>query len=146
MSEKSLLDRAADYSFSELKRVGGDPAKLLIPLQTVAVIYSTQGIIDNGGFEYFFGQDFDFNPPYSLFSDAYRRIGSVEAADCIDKAVALFPFENPHLSKEKRSQFMDSLDESSELVELGDRVCGDEAIWPALEEYARQHSEYFLLT
>jgi len=146
MSDKSFLERASDYAFSELKRVGGDPANLPVPLQTVVVIYSAQGIIDNGGFGYFFGQDFDFSPPYSVFSESYRRIGAVEAANCIDKAAALFPFEDPHLFKEKRMQFMDALDESSEFVELGDRVCGDETVWAALEEYARRHSELLLLT
>ncbi len=70
----------------------------------------------------------------------------MEAASCIDKAAALFPFEAAHLFKDKREQFMDALDESSELVELGDRACGDETIWAALEDYARRHSESFLLT
>lgn len=145
MSDKSFLDRASEYAFSELERLGGDPGKLPIPLQTVAVIYSAQGVIDNGGFEYFFGQDFDFSPPYSFFSDAYRRIGAAEAADCIDKAAAMFPFENAHLLKDERAKFIDTLDASSKFVELGDRVCGDEAIWSALEAYARRHSEAFKL-
>jgi hypothetical protein len=84
MPAQSFLDRAAEYTFAELKRLGRDPAKLPAPLQTVALIYPAQGIIDNGGFEYFFEADFDFNPPYSLISAAYRRIGAVDAADCID--------------------------------------------------------------
>ena len=143
MTQKSFLDQASDYAFSELARLGGDPAKLPIPVQTVAVIYSAQGIIDNGGFAYFFGQDFGFSPTYSFFSDAYRRIGALDAADCIDKAASMFPFENPHLLKERRNEFIDSLDESSEFTELGDRVCGDETVWSLLEGYAHQHSEFF---
>jgi hypothetical protein len=143
MPEKSFLDRAADHAFAELKRVGGDPARLPVPLQTVVLIYSAQGVIDNGGFEYFFGMDFDLTPPYSLISNAYRRID--EAADCIDRAVELFPFENPHLFKGKRNEFMESQTKSSEIVDLGDRLCGDETIWSKLEAYAGQHEQFFAI-
>jgi hypothetical protein len=57
MAEKSFLDRAAEYTYKELERVGGDPSKLEVPLQTVAVLYSVQAIIDNGGFQYLFEND-----------------------------------------------------------------------------------------
>jgi hypothetical protein len=106
MAEKSFLDRAAEYTYKELERVGGDPSKLEVPLQTVAVLYSVQAIIDNGGFQYLFENDFPFSPPYSTFSDAYRRIGASQDAERLDKAVAMFPFESPHLHQQKRLDFM----------------------------------------
>ena len=146
MPAESLLDRASDYAFKELERIGGDPLKLPVPLQTVVLIYPAQGMVDNGGFRYLFENDFLGNPPYSIFSDAYRRIGAVEAAEYLDRAVAMFPFDQPHLSAERRNEFMDSLDESSEFFELGDRVCGDETVWARLEEYVTKHASVFPLT
>lgn len=137
------MDRVVEYAEKELEKNGGDPAQLDIPLQTVAVLYPVQTIIDNGGFRYLFENDFPFTPPYSLFSDAYRRIGAMEVAERLDRAVAMFPFPNPHLAHDRRNEFMDSLDESHEFFELGDQVCGDEGIWVALERYATQHAASF---
>jgi Domain of unknown function (DUF4375) len=145
MAEQELLDRAADYTFAELERVGGDPLKLDIPLQTIAVLYAFQGMVDNGAFRYPFESDFPFTPPYSIFADAYRRIGAIKAADNLERAVAMFPFENPHLYQEKRNAFMDSLDESNEFFALGDEVCGDETIWTSMDEYARKNAGSFHL-
>src|SRR5579871_677483 len=90
MAEKSFLDRAAEYAFNELDRIGGDPTKLDVPLQTIATLYTVQAIIDNGGFRYLFESDFPVNHPYSAFIEAYRRIGSTDAAERLEKAVAAF--------------------------------------------------------
>jgi hypothetical protein len=110
--------------------------KLDIPSQTIAVLYTVQAIIDNGGFRYFFENDTPFKPPYSFISDAYRRIGMVEHADRLDKAVKKFPFNDPHLYQEKRLEFMESLKEEDEFFELGFQVCCDESVWVAMDEYA----------
>jgi hypothetical protein len=143
MAEDTLLDRAADFAYAELRRVGEDPSKLEIPLQTVAVLYHVQGMIDNGGFRYLFENDLAFCPPYTLISDAYRRIGAAKAADCLDRAVGMFPFENPHLFSKQRNDFMDSLNESHEMFALGYQVCGDETVWSDLEAYAHRNAAFF---
>jgi hypothetical protein len=143
MADKSFLDHAAEYTYKELERIGGDPAKLEIPLQTVAILYCVQAIIDNGGFQYLFENDFPFSPSYSMFSDAYRRIGALGPAGRLDKAVAMFPFETPHLDQQKRLEFMAALAEDDEFFELGNQVCGDESVWSALEEYAKRHAALF---
>jgi hypothetical protein len=143
MTTKNFLDQAAEYAYKELDRLGGDPTKLDVPLQTVAVIYTIQAIIDNGGFRYLFESDFPFCPPYSFFSEAYRRIGAADAADRIDRAVAMFPFDKPHQFAQERNKFMDSLEESHEIFELGNQVCGDEAIWLALERYVNKNAAAF---
>lgn len=143
MADKTFLDRAAEYSYKELERVGGDPSKLDIPKQTVAVLYSVQAIIDNGGFQYLFENNFPFNPPYSQFADAYRRIGSSQAAERLEKAVAMFPFADPHLNQEQRLKFMETLDEDDDFFELGNEVCGDENVWSNLEEYAERNAASF---
>ncbi|HKN15568.1 MAG TPA: DUF4375 domain-containing protein [Candidatus Sulfotelmatobacter sp.] len=143
MAEKSFLDQAAEYAHKELERLGGDPSKLEVPLQTVAILYHSQAIIDNGGFRYLFENDLPFCPPYSMLSNAYRRIGAHQDADRLEKAVAMFPFESPHLHQEKRLAFMDSLEENDEFFELGDEVCGDKKVWTALEDYAQKNATIF---
>ncbi|HEX3471648.1 MAG TPA: DUF4375 domain-containing protein [Silvibacterium sp.] len=145
MAEQDFLDRAADYAFAELERVGGDPLKLDTPLLTIAVLYHFQGMVDNGAFRYAFENNFPFSPPYSMFADAYRRIGATQAAENLERSVAMFPFENPHEHEEERNAFMDSLNESDKFFELGDEVCGDESIWTAMEEYAVKHAASFHL-
>ncbi len=134
MPEKSLLDEAADA-------VGGDPLQLSPELQPIAILYSVQAIVDNGGFRYLFENQYAH--PYSVFAAAYRQIGATDAADKLERAVALFPFENPHAHPEARLEFMDSLDESDELFLLGDEVCGDERIWQLMEEYVKNRPESF---
>jgi hypothetical protein len=143
MAKPTPLDHASDVAFAQLKVVGGDIFGLEEPLQTVVVIYSAQGIIDNGAFPYFFGNDFPGKPPYSLFIEAYRRIGAIDAAANIGRAAAMFPFPQPHLSVKKRRAFMDSLEEDCEFFALGDRVCGDETVWRKLERYVLGNVQAF---
>jgi hypothetical protein len=82
--EKKLLDKVADDVYAEMEKVGGDPLRLPVVLQPVALLYTVQAMIDNGGFRYIFESDFPLNPPYSAFSDAYRKIGATTAADSLD--------------------------------------------------------------
>lgn len=94
------------------------PVSWILPQQTVAILYSVQAIIDNGGFQYLFENDFPFNPPYSKFVEAYRRIGSHQVAERLANAVAMFPFENPHLKQAERLKFMETLEEENEFLRL----------------------------
>ena len=143
MAEKSFLDRAAEYTYGELERLGGDPSRLDLPQQTVAILYPVQAIIGNGGFQYLFENEFPYSPPYSKFADAYRRIGADQAAERLEKAVAMFPFENPHLHQDQRLNYMETLEEESEFFELGNEVCGDEKVWADLETYAKTNAASF---
>lgn len=113
MQEMSL-DKAAEVVYRKLKSVAGNPASLPETLRPIAVLYTVQAMIDNGGFQYLFESDFPFNPSYAAFSDAYRTIGAADIADRLDRAVSLFPFSNPEFDREARNTFMDSLNEASE--------------------------------
>jgi hypothetical protein len=141
--EEKLLDRAADGVHKQLEKVGGDPLKLPPLLQPVAILYTVQAMVDNGGFRYLFENDFPFCPPYSVFSGAYRQIGAHDAADRLDKALALFPIKTPESNQEARNKFMDLLSESDEFFALGDEVCGDQRVWQLMEDYVKNHSEAF---
>src|SRR5579862_575996 len=97
--EENQLDKAADGIYKELEKVGGDPLKLPSVLQPVAILYTVQAMVDNGGFRYLFENDFPFNPPYSVFFEAYRTIGTKDAADRLEKAANLFPFDHPEVNR-----------------------------------------------
>jgi Domain of unknown function (DUF4375) len=144
MNDYSQLDEAAKAVYEEMNKLDGDPLRLTPALQPVAILYTLQAMIDNGGFRYIFENDFPFSPPYSVFVDAYRKIGANTAADCLEKAVALFPFENPHLKQEERNTFMDKLTESDLLFQLGDFVCGDKTVWDQMQNYVIEHQDEFL--
>ncbi len=138
-----------DFAFAELRRLGGKPDLLPEPLRIVVIIISAQGVIDNGGLQFFLEEDFPNNPPYSVFVDAYRAIGAETAADALAAAVALFPFSEPHLSKKKRNEFLDSFnDEDDEPVDspfepLSDQLCGNQNVWQALDAYVGRHRYAF---
>jgi hypothetical protein len=74
VKEDDLLSKAATVVYEDLGKVGGNPQMLPPVLQPVAIFYTVQAMIDNGGFRYIFETDFPFMPPYSTFSDAYRQI------------------------------------------------------------------------
>ena len=141
--KSAALDRASAIAFKRLEDARGDLASLPEPSRIVAIIYSAKGVIDNGGFEYFFESDWPGRPPYSLFSDAYRRIGADVAAECIAQATSLFPFADPHLAGDRRRSFIASLPKHSEFLSLGDSVCGDRRVWEKLEAYVKRHESAF---
>jgi hypothetical protein len=74
--------------------------------QVVTVFLGAQGVIDNGGFIYFFEQDWTDNPPYSVFAAAYRAIGADKCAECIEVAASIFPFSDPHLYWKARRDYL----------------------------------------
>ena len=142
---EDVHERAVDFCFAKLDEAGGNLSALPIHLQTVIIVYSAQGIIDNGGFRYFFESNFPNTPSYQLFSDGYRRIGAEDQANCIDKAVQLFPFDNPHLYEQKRQEYLNNSceDDDCELIKLGDVVCGDKAVWDKLNIYITNNVSAF---
>jgi hypothetical protein len=139
--EKSALDLAADRIYKRLEQLGGNPELLPSSAQPIAILYTVQAIIDNGGFRYLFESDMPFTPPYSVISNAYRTIGATGPAEALDKAVSLFPFAQPEKDEQARNEFMNSLDESDQLFALGDQLCGDESVWQLLDHYVQTHPE-----
>jgi hypothetical protein len=145
--EKSDFDRALDYAMSEVSRVK-DPNLLPAPVRIVVLVHAAQGIIDNGGLQYFFESDFEGQPPYLVFVDAYRAIGADEEAEALALAVKLFPFSEPHKFKERRNEFLQLFSDEGthgpeSPFELTDKLCGNERIWSLLEQYVRKHAESF---
>ncbi len=131
-----LLDRMSDAAFAALGQAGGDPTSLSDPYRTIVLIYTAQGVIDNGGFQYFFESDFPGIPSYSVYIEAYRRIQAHEAADALETATALFPPASQHLAEDRRRILAEK---SESFSKLDSNVCGDEKIWKLLAEFAARY-------
>jgi hypothetical protein len=144
----SELDRALKYALAEVERVGV-PDKLQPPVRTVVLVHAAQGIIDNGGLQYFFESDFPGQPPYSVFVDAYRAIGADEEASALAEAVKLFPFADPHRFQTRRDKFLERFQHGgahrsdSPFEPYTDRLCGNQNVWRLLKKYVRHHAESF---
>lgn len=133
-----LLDRLSEHAFARLAELGGDPDALPDAARTLVVVSCAQGIIDNGGLEYFFDSDFPGEPPYAMFVEAYRLIGA-SSADCIEGAVAMFPFADPNRHVAQRQRFMEALAPGSEFGALSETSCGDASVWTLLSGFAADH-------
>lgn len=144
----SQLDRAIKYAIAEWDRFGGLD-DLPFAVQIVLLVHAAQGIIDNGGLQYFFESDFPDKPPYEKFVAAYRAIGAKDAAETLAAAVQLFPFKNPHLKQPLRDKFLNKFLKGgghrpdSPFEPLTDRLCGNEVIWTKLADYVAEHSAAF---
>ena len=122
----NLLDKAHDKM-----------DQLQAEVSTFLYVHSAQGVIDNGGYRYFFESNFPTNPPYSKFIEAYKNIGCEKQAKELERIVSSFPFENVHLEADLRNKYMDkNFDEDMyEVKGWGNALCGDEEVWNKLGQY-----------
>ncbi len=134
------LDPLIAAAEEALKQVDGDLCRLGEPHQTILTIVYSKGVIDNGGLRYFFEKDWPQSPPYSLFADAYERIGRRDAADSISEAARSFGMEHPERYAQKRNSYMEMhLDETAGSVRgWVDCICGDDEIWARLTRWAQE--------
>lgn len=141
----SALGQPYDHAIARLADAGGDVSALPVPLQTLLLVESAQGIIDSGGLEFFYEADFPNQPPYAEFVAAYRRIGADAAAHCIEATALMFPFEEPHLFEELRQLWLEAirLQAGNEFARLSDRITGDASVWDRLAEYVDRNRSAF---
>lgn len=71
------------------------------------MIYVGEGIIGNGGFQYFFENDFP-GKRHRDFVRAYKLLGFPEHAKRILRLLSLFPLKRPQKDLSVRSEFMDT--------------------------------------
>ncbi|MFC0251677.1 DMP19 family protein [Massilia consociata] len=140
-----FLNDAIEHAYTFLSAVDGNAALLPEPMRTVVIVSTAQGIIDNGGLEYFFESDFPHNPPYSLFVEAFRRIGADGVSTCIERCADMFPFAHPHLHEAQRQQWIDSIkdNEAHEFVLLSNKACGDKVVYKKLAEFVERNRNSF---
>ena len=144
MAKQTQFDLALEHAMNAAAKEK-DVTKLPPPVRTLALVHAAQGVIDNGGLQYFFESDFPGEPDYALFVEAYRAIGADDAATTLERAVALFPFGAPHKHVKKRNEFLDSfLDEDEQPVNspfqpLTAKLCGNRSVWEKLKKYVAGH-------
>lgn len=143
-----VLEQPYDYAVARLEAAGGDMTALPVPLQTLLLVESAQGIIDNGGLAYFYEADFPNNPTYAHFADAYRRIGAESAAHCIEASSLMFPFDEPHFFEPLRALWLEKLagDAAGAFVTLSKQLSGDATVWEKLAAYVEENRTAFLAT
>ena len=91
------------------------------PFRTIIAIYSVQGILDNGGFEYLFESKFNDVMPIEIFQQSYKNI----QADSMEKLLSK--------AYEKRSDSRELSILDDEMFKLSDDI------WKRLEEFATKN-------
>ena len=148
-SDSNIIDWASKDVFRDQELPAWSPYELPEPLLTVWAVEQGQGIIDNGGFGYFYENDWPEKPPYSLFWDAFRRIGAVEAAECIKTTAELFPIACPELDYQMRRDYLNlssdrAKDEPDEFDQLGSRFIDLGGLkFQLLAQYIKDHADHF---
>ena len=87
------------------------------PYRSIIAIYSVQGILDNGGFEYLFESKFNNGMPIEVFQKSCENIGTDKMAKLLAKAY------------EKRDNLQELGLLNEDMFKLSDEV------WQKLEEF-----------
>ncbi|MCE9527058.1 MAG: DMP19 family protein [Planctomycetales bacterium] len=141
----SQFDRAIKHAFAKLKRAGGID-KLPTPFRAIIRVVAAQGVIDNGGFQFFFESDFEDQPPYSVFVDAYKEIGASDAAKLLADAVKMFSFADPHKFCRRRNEFLErfQIQDDSPFWRCDYEFCEkSDEVERLLKKYVRKHAAAF---
>jgi hypothetical protein len=75
-------EKICDQVFEKIEKAANSLDRLEPWEQCVVRIYSAQGILDNASYRYFFEPDWEGQPDYSVFVNAYREIGCDAQAIC----------------------------------------------------------------
>lgn len=145
MTNEELLNVAHCRTMELLEAAGDDVYRLPLPVATFFRVFSAQEIIDNGGYYLFFERDWEGQPPYSEFIEAYCRIGCQSQASELARVVSTFPFPAPHANCQARNQFMEKHYDGAlhGLAKWGDELCGNKAVWERLAQYYTTHERSF---
>ncbi|MEX1224359.1 MAG: DUF4375 domain-containing protein [Pirellulales bacterium] len=144
LMKRDIISEASSIVHRKLKSVDHDFTALPGSLQTFLRVEVVQGILDNGGLQYFFESNFEDEQPYANFVDSYREIGAGDEAIALEKAVAFFSFPNPHLDSEQRCIVMESLwRDVPEFADIDNLLCGNKAVWDKLAAYVLANREEF---
>ena len=128
MRKQSTTPQSVWKKYAEIaeKKFGAVP-KLIRPVVTT---YSAQGVIDNGGFPYFFECNWPGVADWQIFADDFDAVGHVKGAEAIRAALRLFPHGRPQADLQKRRRHifksLDGLD--GPLGELDAPICGKSAL------------------
>jgi hypothetical protein len=142
---KPISDRVFEQ-YGEQANVNGI-SSIPEPARTLIAVYTAQGIIENGGFAYFFELDFQGGDSYKAIVDSYKNIGLSAHADAINIVLGLFPNGLPHKDPKKREEliykYMSGDDEVnySDVVKKAERIFfkNSEGVYKLADEYAETY-------
>lgn len=109
--------------------------------RVVMLTWHASGIVDNGGFEYLFADDFPGDPGFRLTLAAFETLGVERALSAFREALALFPRSNPHPNPEKRMRLFKKASEAAR-EEINRKFWSagrDKEIEKRLASYIRTH-------
>jgi hypothetical protein len=135
---ETAVEEAIEAVYARLEEVH-DLAQLNEAEQTILLVHGAQGVIDNGGLQFFFENDWSGQPSYSAFVEALRRIGAWQAADRLERAASMFPFKEPHRDQVARRRFLESLSAGHEFERLSMQASQDAGVWSNLAAFVRRH-------
>ena len=111
------------------------------PFRTFCIVEYVSGLIDNGGFRYFFENNFPAGVSYNEIILAFREIGAIKAAEAIEEALNLYPQLKDPEDIELRREILDiECDEPTELwtkVEMLEYRVGFNSVANHLSSYVR---------
>ncbi len=135
------FDWALQRSGELMYKDGSEPFALDNPFRTVLLVNGSQGVIDNGGLDYFYEQHHEFAEIQAVI-DAYREIGANAAADRLAASLQCFPPDTK--DPESRMEFVSMRRLSGDkLDQLSNEICGDGMVWRKLNAYIADHFEAF---
>lgn len=76
-------------TFDRVMRQGFSPKTSPMKDKVVILVSTAQGIIDNGGFEYFFEQEFEDGTELRDFVHVSKEIGAIESSVAINEAITM---------------------------------------------------------
>jgi len=101
-----------DTTFDRIMEKGFDVNHSPFSHKVVVMVVTAQGIIDNGGFDYFFEQEFEGNPNYQDFVNVFKEIGAVESSAAIEKAIKLNKKSGINKFKDQDSVLFDNSEQN----------------------------------
>ncbi len=84
MNDEDILDTVTD----RIAALGFNPHTSPWPHKVFMMLQAAQGIIDNGGFEYFFESPFDGDPDMQEFPLVFDAVGATTSAATIREALS----------------------------------------------------------
>ena len=110
----------------------------------VVIICTALQIIGEGGFARFFSDNFPGVRGYNDFPQAFKNIGSTEAASSIEQALLLFPDGKPQSDVEQRRSYI-TRELSGEFEKLEDTIRNEQVVhFKRLATYIRANADRFL--
>ena len=84
-----------DVTVDRIVKNGFDPIHSPFAHKVAVMLTTAQGIIDNGGFEYFFGVPFNMESNIEDFVTVYETVGAIESAKAFREALSRSQIPNP---------------------------------------------------